>query len=346
MTATTADSRITTAVTETPDLPMDKKDESDRVFSRLLDYMTGGENKGRFFFGMILRIISLLGLIALPTITGQALNTVSDPNGSVEQLTTWYLMALIATAIYLGLSFFAERIFSDLATKGLYNVQTALFDHIQTLSLSFFDRQPVGQLMSRVTNDLEAVALFYETVVAQIIRAVFQILLIMIVMFYVNWRLAVAALTIVPVMLIITWVVQHIAAPAFAKMQDNMGNLSGYQEESISGHKAIISNRRQKWAGDANAQLAEDVYDVGKRAFFTSLMQIPLTNALIIIQIVIVLVVGAFLTIDGLADIGTIIAFTGYAALLSGPLSDIASLISTALNAGAGGRRVFEIMDE
>ncbi|MFL7837291.1 MAG: ABC transporter transmembrane domain-containing protein [Candidatus Promineifilaceae bacterium] len=264
----------------------EKKDDSAQVLSRLLDFMTGGENSRRFYIGLALRVSGLLGLIALPTITGQ------------------------------------------------------------TLSLNFFDHQPVGQLMSRVTNDSEAVALFYESAVAQILRAIFQVLLITIVMFLVNWQLAVAALTIVPIMVILTLVIQRISTPAFVKMQENMGNLSGFQEESISGHKVIISNRRQDWAGNANAQLAGDVYDVGKEAFFTSLMQMPLTTSLVIVQIVIVLIVGAFMVLNGNAELGTIIAFTGYAALLSGPLSEIANLTSTTLNAAAGGRRVFEIMDE
>ena len=323
----------------------EKKDDSAQVLSRLLDFMTGGENSRRFYIGLALRVSGLLGLIALPTITGQTLNIVTA-GGLVEELTSWFIFALIAAAIYLGLSFFAERIFADLATKGLYNLQTSLFNHIQTLSLNFFDHQPVGQLMSRVTNDSEAVALFYESAVAQILRAIFQVLLITIVMFLVNWQLAVAALTIVPIMVILTLVIQRISTPAFVKMQENMGNLSGFQEESISGHKVIISNRRQDWAGNANAQLAGDVYDVGKEAFFTSLMQMPLTTSLVIVQIVIVLIVGAFMVLNGNAELGTIIAFTGYAALLSGPLSEIANLTSTTLNAAAGGRRVFEIMDE
>ena len=147
-------------------------------------------------------------------------------------------------------------------------------------------------------------------------------------------------------MLILTLIIQRISTPAFVKMQESMGDLSGFQEETISGHKVIISNRQQDWAGDANADLAADVYDVGKQAFFTSLMQMPLTTALVMVQIVIVLVVGAFLVLDGQAELGMVIAFTGYAALLSGPLSEIANLTSTTLNAIAGGRRVFEIMDE
>ena len=347
MTATTA---VEKEVKEQEQLNKDleaveKKDDSAQILSRLLDYMTGGDASGRFWLGLALRVIGLLGLIALPTLTGQALNTVTN-GGTVAELTRWFIYALIAAAIYLGLSFFAERIFADLATKGLFKLQTSLFNHIQTLSLSFFDRQPVGQLMSRVSNDTEAVALFYESAVAQIIRAIFQVLLITIVMFLVNWQLAVAALLVVPVMVILTMIIQRISTPAFVKMQESMGDLSGFQEETISGHKVIISNRQQDWAGDANAELAGGVYDVGKQAFFTSLMQMPLTTSLVMVQIVIVLVVGAFLVLDGQAELGTIIAFTGYAALLSGPLSEIANLTSTTLNAIAGGRRVFEIMDE
>ena len=79
--------------------------------------MTGGENSRRFYMGIALRVIGLLGLIALPTITGQMLNLVTG-GGSVEELTRWFVYALIAAAIYLVLSFFAERIFADLATKG------------------------------------------------------------------------------------------------------------------------------------------------------------------------------------------------------------------------------------
>ena len=115
-----------------------------------------------------------------------------------------------------------------------------------------------------------------------------------------------------------------------------MGDLSGFQEETISGHKVIISNRRQDWATEANEQLAAGVFDVGSKAYFTSLLQMPLTSALIVLQIVIVLIVGAFLVIGGETTLGVVIAFTGYAALLSGPLSEIANLTGTTLTADTG----------
>jgi ATP-binding cassette subfamily B protein len=129
-------------------------------------------------------------------------------------------------------------------------------------------------------------------------------------------------------------------------MQEELGSLSGFQEESLSGHKVIISKRQQDWADGKNDLLAASLYDVGSKAFFTSLLQYPLTQSLSSIQIVLVMVVGALMVVGGETDLGTVIAFAGYAALLTRPLSEIANLTSTTLNAAAGGRRVFTIIDE
>ncbi|MCB0163810.1 MAG: ABC transporter ATP-binding protein [Anaerolineae bacterium] len=332
----------------TPSLtpPTKKKDDTLLIINRLLDFMTRGEARPKFLAALALRVIGLLGVIAVPYFTGQAINVISEPGGTHNELWRWVLYAFIAGGLYIALSLVAERLFSDLATRALYKLQRRLFEHMQTLSLNFFDRQPVGELMSRVTNDTETVALFYESAVAQMIRAIIQILLIIVVMFAISWQLTLAALTIVPVMLFLTAVIQRVATPAFAKMQEELGELSGFQEETISGNKVIISNRRHDWAIEANEAYAASVFDVGSKAFFTSLLQFPLTQTLVMLQIVIVLVVGGVLVLEGETTLGVVISFIGYAALLSSPLSEIANLTSTTLSAVAGGRRVFAIIDE
>jgi ABC-type multidrug transport system fused ATPase/permease subunit len=315
------------------------------VLGRIMTYMAGEESRSRFIVAVILRSVGLIGLILMPWLTGQAINvaTAGGPSGS---LAMWCLAAIFAGLFYLVLSYVAERQFADLATHGLEKLQTHLFNHMQTLSLSFFDRQPIGELLSRVTNDSEAVARFYESAASQIIRAIIQIALVFVIMLVISVPLTIASMVVVPFMLLLTFTVERISSPAFAKMQEEMGKISGFQEESISGHKVVMSNRRQEWAGDANDELAGDVFDVGSKAFFTSLLQFPLTTALIMVMTVIVLFVGAFMVLDGQMTLGVVIAFSGYAALLGGPLSDIANLSSTALNAVAGGRRVFSILDE
>jgi ATP-binding cassette subfamily B protein len=147
-------------------------------------------------------------------------------------------------------------------------------------------------------------------------------------------------------MLVVMNIANKISSPAFAKLQEDLSTLSGFQEETLSGNKVIISKRRQEWADEKHVQQAAVVFDDGSRAFFVSLLQYPLTQALTYMQIVIVLVVGGLMVIEGRVELGTVIAFSGYVGLLSKPVSTISNLISTALNGVAGGRRVFSIIDE
>ncbi|MGD9049432.1 MAG: ABC transporter ATP-binding protein, partial [Anaerolineae bacterium] len=243
-------------------------------------------------------------------------------------------------------SFFADRIFSDLATKALSKLQIHLFSQLQTLSMGFFYRTPVGELLSRVTNDAEAVALFYEQAVGQLIRASLQIILILVVMFAINWQLTLVALFVVPVMLLSMYVISQISSPAFALLQEELGETSGFQEETLAGHKVIISKRRQEWADEQNEANATTVFHTGSRAFFTSLMQYPLTLSLSYTQVVLVMTAGGLMVIGGVTTLGVVMAFSGYVSLLSSPLSQIANLVSNALNAAAGGKRIFEVIDQ
>ena len=303
MTASTASASSKGAAANVP--APERKSDLWPVLGRIMTYMAGGESRGRFIVAVILRSVGLIGLILMPWLTGQAINvaTAGGPSGT---LAMWCLAAIFAGLFYIALSYVAERQFADLATHGLEKLQTHLFNHMQTLSLSFFDRQPIGELLSRVTNDSEAVARFYESAASQIIRAVIQIVLVFVIMLVISVPLTIAAMVVVPFMLLLTFAVERISSPAFAKMQEEMGKISGFQEESISGHKVVTSNRRQEWAGDANDELAGGVFDVGSKAFFTSLLQFPLTTSLIMVMTVIVLFVGAFMVLDGQTTLGVV----------------------------------------
>lgn len=324
----------------------DQHDDSAQVLRRLVGYMAGGEQRGRFLIALFLRLLGTVALILIPFFTGQAITLLSSSGPTTEALLPLVLATLAAVGTYLVVSVIAEYIFSNLATHGLANLQQDLFNHMQTLSLSFFDRQPLGQLLSRVTNDTETVAVFFESALSQIIRAIFQIILIIIVMLLVEWRLALVALMMVPVMLFVTSVIQRISTPAFVRLQDQVGDLSGFQEETITGQKVIISSRRSAWAEATNDELAGFVYETATQAFFTALLNYPVTQMLSVFMTVLVLVIGSLMALGGETNIGVVIAFTSYVALLASPLSDIANLTATTLNAISGGRRVFAIMDE
>ncbi|MDP3973137.1 MAG: ABC transporter ATP-binding protein [Candidatus Nanopelagicales bacterium] len=326
--------------------PPTPKDDTNQIIGRLTGYMIKGVGKPKFVLAVVLTFFSMAFLTAIPFLIGQAVNTISDPDGSMETLGKWVFAILVALGLYIVLAIIAVRLFAKLATNGLANLQRALFDHLQKLSLNFFDRQPIGQLLSRVTNDTEAVALYFETAVAAVVQSLLQLLLIVSMMLVLDWQLTLAALLVVPIMLIVGSVLGRTALPAFAKLQEELADLSAFQEETITGHKVIISNRRQDFAITGDEEHAAKVFRTGSRAFFAALLQFPVTQALSMIMVVIVLFVGGLLVVDGSMSVGEVIAFVGYAGLLASPLSEIANLVTTTMNGVAGGRQIFALLDE
>jgi ATP-binding cassette subfamily B protein len=315
------------------------------TIGRLVSRMIAGDKRARFAWGVLVQLVGLLGLMTLPFVTGKGMNVIAE-NGSTDDLTKWVLVGAVGGVVFILCSFFANRVFAKLASEALFGLQTDLFDNIQTLSMGFFFKNPPGELSSNVTNDAEVVSLFYTTAVSQIIRAGMQVVLIIVVMFAVNWQLSIVALVTIPFLLISAYVVARVASPAFDRLQEALGEVSAFQEETLTGHKVIISKNRRRWAQEQHETQVEEVYDVGKRAFMASLMQFPVTQVLSLFQNVFVIVVGTFMVIDGSTNIGTVLAFVGYSTLLSAPLAEVANLITTTLNASSGGERVFRIVDE
>ena len=323
---------------------IDKPNETGQIIRRLLSYMVTPKTRLPFGVATVARIVALAGLMVLPFVTGKGINVISE-GGTKDELVEWVIWGVIAAAVYLVFSFAADRTFARLATQGLYLLQTHLFSHLQTLSMGFFYSTPVGELLSRVNNDAEGVAQFYENAVAQLLRAILMLLMLLIVMLLISVTLTFVALLIVPIILVVMFVITRVSSPAFAELQEKLGETSGFQEETLAGHRVVISKRRQDWADGVNEAHAAGAFEVGSKAWFTSLLQFPFTQSLTYIQIVLVYVVGALMVVDGSITVGVVIAFAGYVALMASPLSQISNLLSTTLNAVAGGRRIFEVLD-
>lgn len=319
-------------------------DSSNKVLGRLLDYMIGGDKRRPFYIAMLWRVVATSALVAMPWLIGQSTNalTASDYAG----VTQWTIYAVIAMIIFTVFSYVSERQFASLAADGAVRQLRALFDHMQGLSLSFFDRQPLGQLLSRVVNDSDAVSTMYSEGITRIIRDIVQLSLLVIVMLLISWQLAIFVLATLPVLFYITSSLQRVARPAFGKFQEELGAISGFQEETIAGNKVILTNRRGEWAGERNKELASAVYEVGREAYYHSLLNMPVLMASVIVQIAIVLFIGGILVNRGEIEMGVIVSFIGYAAILSQPLGDIANRIGQISQATAGGKRIFEILDE
>ena len=323
-----------------------KSDDTGEVLGRLFGYVAGKGRRGRFWAAVALRSVSVVALTTVPAATGGAVNAMSATPPNVTDLRAWVLLGAAAMVVFAFTAFIAERMLARLATEATAHLQRDMFETMQGLSLSYFDRQPVGQLMSRVSNDTEVVATFNETAASSVLKSLFQIVLIVILMFFTNWRLTLAALVVVPLMLLVAAGIARATLPVFTLLQEQLGDLSAFQEETISGHKVIISSGRQQWAVDGNEKGSGGVFETGAKATFTSLLQLPVTQTLTVVQMVVVLVVGGILSAGGQADVGEVIAFVGMASLLAQPSVGPVEPCHHDPGAIAAGRRVFQTIDE
>ncbi|HFQ91483.1 MAG TPA: ABC transporter ATP-binding protein, partial [Chromatiales bacterium] len=150
MTATVATNTQPDAAVQEPA----RKGDLGPVLKRIFEYMVGQGDVGRFLLASFLRLLAVIGIIAVPYFSGNAVNAIADHDG--DALQTALTIMFVILVLYTVLSALSERILARMATTAVYRLQKHLFSHLQTLSLSFFDRQPVGELMSRVSNDTEA----------------------------------------------------------------------------------------------------------------------------------------------------------------------------------------------
>ncbi len=295
--------------------------------------------------GVLLLVIVATGLNLLaPYLIGQAIDQAIAAS-DLEKLLRIVLLMLVAYAgawiAGAGQGFLMARV-SQRAMRGL---RRDLFAHLQTLSLGFFDRHPHGELMSRLTNDMDAIS----RVLAQNVTDLFGGLLtlggIMIMMFAINFWLALASMIVFPFMMWLVGFVGRRTRRHFRQYQKEIGQLNGELEEMFSGQRVIMAFGQETSTLDSFDRSNEQVRRVGIRAQTYALLVPPLMGILSNANIAILAGLGGWMTLQGWATIGTIAAFYTYSRRFAAPLRQLGNLYNQIQAALAGAERIFEIMD-
>src|SRR5262245_40645345 len=287
---------------------------------------------------------TLLALIPA-VLVGSIINgPISD--GDKDAL-AWQLLLLLALATggFLAM-WFGGRILAVVAQDSMYRLRKDVFEHTQTLSLRFFDRQPIGDLMSRITNDLDSVGQLFDKGLYPAINAVFTLVITTVLMLIVSWELSIAVVLIAPLILLLMNFTSHHSGPAFAVLQDRTGALNGSAEELITGDRTVKAYRVEPLAVRKLEQLSEEAREAGTHANFVALTAMPLSAMLSNLDVALVALAGGWLSLRGTIDVGTVASFFIFARMFARPLNQFAQILNMALQAGAGANRVFEILDE
>ena len=288
-------------------------------------------------------IYTLLGLIG-PYLMGVAI----DRFISTKQMAGLAGIAILMLVVYLFNNLFqaiAAWIMAGVSQRALKQMRKDLFEHLQSLPLSFFDRNPAGQLMSRLTNDIDAINQAVSQNVTSLVASVLSMAGIIIAMFILDRWLALASVLVVPIMLWFTNFVARYTRKGFQDLQRELGDLNGVMEESISGQKVVKSFRRNESVIETFRKHNQEVFEAGIYANTYALLIMPLTNVLGNFFVIVLAGLGGWLALQGLVSVGLIATFINYGQNFVQPLRQLANLYNTIQAALAGAERVFEILD-
>jgi ATP-binding cassette subfamily B protein len=286
---------------------------------------------------------TLLGLLG-PYLTGVAIDrfiATHDTAGLAR-------IAALMLAIYLLnnlLNLISAWVMAGISQRALKQLRRDLFAHLQKLPLSFFDRNPAGELMSRLTNDIDAVNQAVSQNVVSLFASVLSLVGIVIAMFALNHWLALATLFVVPIMLWFTNFIAKYTRRGFRELQKHLGAMNGVMEEAISGAKVISAFRRKDTVIETFRQHNQEVFKAAVYANTYAFMLMPLTNVLGNFFVIVLVGLGSWLALQGLATVGIIATFISYAQQYINPLRQLANVYNAIQAALAGSERVFAILD-
>ena len=232
-----------------------------------------------------------------------------------------------------------------ISQQTIYRMRIRVFAHLQKLPLAFFDKRQHGELMSRVTNDIEAVSATLNSSFIQVVSSVLTLIGTVSVMIYLSPMLTMLTMTIIPIMFTsMRWITKR-TSRLYKEQQAALGSLNGMIEETISGQRIVKAFSQESRMIEEFREKSMRLRRTGFWALSYSGYIPKVMNVLNNLSFTIVAGIGGLLAVNGYVSIGVIVIFTEYARQFTRPLNDLANQFNTVLSAIAGAERVFSIMD-
>jgi len=289
-------------------------------------------------------ITTFVGLLG-PYLMSVAIDTYIQ-TGDLPGLARLLVFMLITYLVAAAGTWLQNYILAGVAQYSVRDLRTDLFGRLQALPVRFFDQHPHGDLMSRLTNDMENISNILATSFSQLISSVLSLVGVVAFMFVLNVPLALISLVVTPITFLITRAIAKRTRAGFRETQSNLGELNGIIEETITGERTVKAFVREEITVKGFSQVNQRLRKSALRArVFASFMG-PLNNMVNNTGLAIVACSGGWLAVKGLVTVGEIAAFVNYSGRLSHPLNQISQLFTSIQSALAGAERIFELMDE
>lgn len=264
-----------------------------------------------------------------------------DMNGLVK-IGIFLILVLIVS---FGLNYMDYYLLEYIGQNIMQDIRMALFDRIQSRALSFFNRHPVGRLVTRVTNDIENLNEMFKSVLVTLFTDFFILAGILVVLLYMNWGLALVSFIILPVIFIFTLIVSRLMRDAFRILREKVSKLNAYQQEQISGMRVIQLLTREKYQMKIFSGLNHENFLAGMYQLKLLAIFVPVMELLSAIGVAIIIWYGGGKVISEQMSLGSLVAFISYIQMFFRPIRDISEKYNIMQLAMASTERIFEFMD-
>lgn len=336
-----------------------KPKETKKTIGRLLTYL--GRDKGKIIVALICAICSSATMIAgsyllSPIIDGltktvqEAVQHPANADAVIQDGMRALLFGiLLMGGVYLtGLvaTYLQQRIMIGVSQRALKTLRKDLFEHIQTLPVRYFDTNATGDIMSRFTNDVDAVGELLNNSVIQFISGAISIIGTVSVMFYMNVWLALLTIIMVPAMIKAGGFIAMRSSKYYRAQQSALGKLNGYIEETVTGQKVVKVFCHEDKAIEEFIGLNDDLKEKQIRAQFFGGIMGPVMGNLSQVSYGITACVGGLFCLAGKLTVGNLSVFVNFSRQFSRPINELSMQVNTMFSALAGAERVFKVMDE
>jgi ATP-binding cassette subfamily B protein len=335
-------------------MPGEKAKDISGTFRKLLKYL--GRYKIRVLLVLIFAIISTIFMIVGPKILGNAtteifnglINKVAGTGQGINfvhvaQILTFLLIIYLISAAF---SYLQGWIMTDVTMNVTYSMRKDIARKIQYLPFQYYDTTTNGEVLSRLTNDVDTISQSLNQSLTQIISSVTQLIGILIMMFSINWQMSLVALCIVPLSaLVITIVVRH-SQKYFKQQQDYLGHVNSHIEEMYGNHVIVHAFNEEERNEQAFSQYNEKLYSSAWKSQFLSGLLQPLMIFIGNIGFVVICILGGWFAIQGIITVGDIQAFTQYVRQFTEPIQQVANISNILQATAAAAERVFDFLEE
>jgi ABC-type multidrug transport system fused ATPase/permease subunit len=314
-----------------------------RTFIRLLGFLR--PYKGSLVVSTVLAVLSQAAAIAIVLLVGEAIDGIEEQRGT--ETLAWVVLAILVVGSLKAAFMVGRRLISGKQALGIEkDMREALYAHLLRLSFGFYDKHQTGQLMSRATVDLQSVRFFLGFGLIFFFQHVLTIVSVMAVLFFVEWRLALIALAITPLIVAVAYRYSHVSHPVLRDVQQKLGDVATATEESIVGVHVVKAFAQETRRQSQFERASGAVFEATVRAFRQRALYVPLLSFLPLLAQGAVLLAAGRMVVSGSLSLSGFFIFNLLLAMLIVPLRSLGMWVGQAQRATASGERIFEVMDE